>query len=216
MLAPTLGLDNGSGVGGPSNEAWLVGFIAQYTSPFCSTRPYIINKNPVGKVGYTAGTGGKYRFTLRQDTADVPGIKIADRVIAEGHYVEDRQFPEWVNNGGFPLIVFPDMPLITKGQRYYFVMENIDPDPVHDYVSLDFLISKAGPNPDPNHFVMVKPAGQDWVKATTTINGITYDLMASPFGIFYANGCKQGNGGYQLAPDGSTMCGSAYGFDGLC
>lgn len=200
-LYPTTGLQNGQ-VGGTWNEQWDVAFKAAYSSPLAAIRPYFITKNAIGKTGYAGGTGGKLLYELCVDVAGIPGA-----VIATGKIVDDHQFPEWVNNGGFPLIVFPQMPLLTAGQWYHCLFTNVDPDPIHNFSSLDFLISKTGVNPDPNSSVKYRAHGGQWK--------LYKELIASPFGVFYANGLKQGNSGYQLAPDGSTIAGTAYGFGGL-
>jgi hypothetical protein len=208
MLYPTSGLSNGQ-VGGTWNEQWDAAFKVAYSSPLAAIRTNFITKNPIGKTGYMGGTGGKLQCDLCLDAGGVPG-----KPLAAGRIVDDRQFPEWVNNGGYPLIVFPQMPLVVAGQWYHFLFTNVDPDPVHNFSSLDFLTSKTVVNgkivnPDPNSKVMFRANGGAW-KAHGP------ELIASPFALFYANGLKQGNGGYQLAPDGSTMCGEAYGFGGLC
>lgn len=201
MLYPTTGLNNGQ-VGGTWNEQWDVFFKAQYSSPLAAIRAYFIRKNPAGKAGYAGGTGGMLQCTLCQDSAGAPGLPAA-----AGKVTDDRAYPEWVNNGGFPLIIFPQMPLLVAGQLYHCLFTNVDPDPVHNFSSLDFLISKTGVNPDPNSGVQYRAQGGPWK--------IYKELMASPFGIFYANGLKQGNGGYALGPNGIAMDGAAYGFGGL-
>jgi hypothetical protein len=201
MLYPSSGLNNGQ-VGGTWNEQWGIFCKALYSSPLAAIRPYFITKNPAGKAGYAGGSGGIFQYDMCADAVGVPG-----RIIATGKAVDDRQFPEWVNNGGFPLIVFPQMPLLVAGQWYHFLFTNIDPDPIHNFSSLDFLISKTGVNPDPNSGVQYRAHGEQWK--------LYKELMASPFGMFYANGLKQGNGGYELAVDGSTKSGDAYGYAGL-
>src|SRR5260370_26024063 len=144
MLYPTTGLNNGQ-VGGTWNEQWDIFFVAQHPSPLAAIRTYFVTKNPVGKTGYAGGTGGILKYELCVDAAGIPGS-----VIAIGRMANDRQFTEWLNNGGFPLIVFPQMPLLVAGQTYHCLFTNVDPDPVHNFSSLDFLISKTGVNPDPN------------------------------------------------------------------
>lgn len=202
MLYPTTGLNNGQ-VGGTWNEQWDVFFKALYSSPLAAIRPYFITKNPPGKAGYVGGTGGLFRYDLCADAVGIPG-----NITAVGRAVDDRQFPEWVNNGGFPLIIFPQMPLLIAGQLYHCLFTNADPDPIHNFSSLDFLISKTGVNPDPNSGVQYRAHGGQWK--------VYKELIASPFGIFYANGLKQGNSGYQLSADKlSTLAGDAYGFGGL-
>lgn len=208
MIYPTTGLSNGQ-VGGTWNEQWDVAFKAAYSSPLAAIRTNFITKNPVGKTGYMAGTGGKIQCDVCLDSAGAPGV-----LLAAGHIVDDHAFPEWMNNGGYPLIVFSQMPLLIAGQWYHFLFTNEDSDPVHNFSSLDFLTSKTVVNgkivnPDPNSKVIFRAKGYAW-KAHDP------ELIASPFGLFYANGLKQGNGGYQLSADKlSTLAGDEYGFGGL-
>lgn len=210
MNFPTIGLGS-INIGGRWLQQADVPAKALYSSPIGAIRPYYITKNPVGKLGYVGGTGGKLQCDLCADDAGIPG-----HVLDTGHVVDDHQFPEWINNGGFPLILFPRAPLAVAGQWYHFKFTNVDPDPVHNYSTVDFLISKVTLNPDPFHKVLISATGTPWKTATTKDSlGNVHEMMASPFGIFYANGLKQGNGGYQLAPDGSTLVGDAYGFGGL-
>lgn len=125
-----------------------------------------------------------------------------------GVLLDDKQYTEFLNLGGFPLVGFPSFPLLVAGQWYHFVITNIDPDPKTNYISLDVLVGKNGINPDPDSFVEYSDmTGKNWTKYAA--------MIASPFGAFYANGLKQGNSGYQLAPDGSTLAGTSYGFGGL-
>lgn len=202
MLYPASGLDNLL-IGGQWNQVVGIAFKAAFSSPLAAVRFYEINKNPVGKAGYMGGTGGMISYSLCSDNNGIPGNRIALGVLSS-----DAQYIEWLNNGGFPLVVFPTFPSLADGTWYHFVMTNVDPQPTVNFVSADFLIGKTNANPDPNTFVEYRPAGNPW----TTYSS----LIASPFGVFYADGNLQGNGGYQIAADGSTQCGAEYGFGKLC
>lgn len=203
MLYPTIGLNNIL-IGGPENHQVAIGFRAKFSSPLAGVRFYTINQNHADTrpPGYAGGSGGRMKYEIWDDGGGKPG-----RPLAGGVPSLDPQYTMYVNVGGFPLVVFPTFPVLTSGKWYYFVITNIDADPVHNYISADFLISKTGTNPDPDSKVLYSTNGI-W-----TVYG---SLMASPFGAFYANGELQGNGGYQMAGDGSTMCGKAYGFGKLC
>lgn len=127
---------------------------------------------------------------------------------AAGVMLDDKQYTEFINFGGFPLVGFPSFPLLAAGKWYHFVITNLDPTPIVNYISLDVLVAKGGVNPDPDSFVEYSDAsGKNWTKYAS--------MIASPFGAFYATGDKQGNSGYQLASDGSTQAGTNYGFGGL-
>lgn len=198
MLYPGKALQN-INIGGPFNHRVSVRFQAQFSSSLSAIRFYEINKNP----GYAGGTGGHIRYDICQDLAGFPGNSIASGVL-----LLDDNFTEWINAGGFPLIGFPLYPPLIKNKWYHFLLTNTDEDPIHNFISADFLISKTGINPDPISSVIYDSNRADWK---------TYkELIASPFGIFYANGECQGNGGYQIATSGATLCGTEYGFGRLC
>lgn len=198
MLYPGKALQN-INIGGPWNHRVSVRFQAQYSSPLSAIRFYEINKNP----GYAGGTGGKIRYDICIDMAGFPGISISTGIV-----LIDNEFTEWINAGGFPLIGIQPFSNLIKNFWYHFMLTNMDKDPIHNFISADFLISKTGINPDPISSVMYDSNRSDWT--------IYKELIASPFGIFYSNGECQGNGGYQISSSGATLCGSNYGFGRLC
>lgn len=200
---PKLGLNN-IPCGGPENHRVGVGFKAHFSSPVAAIRSYRMWSGS----GYAAGTDGRNRYEIWTDNNGKPGVPIAT-----GFEIEDPQYPQPSNNkGGFPLIGFPSFPVLKKGNWYHFVITNIDLQPTLNWTSFNSLLAKGatpgnpGPNPDPDSFVEYDTNGV-WQKYTT--------MMAEPFGVFYANGELQGNGGYQV-DNGVTQCGSAYGFGKLC
>lgn len=191
-------------IGGPENHRVGVGFRAKFSSPLAAIRFYTINQNPPNHPGYAGGTGGRYKYEVCSDSNGILGSALASGIL-----LLDAEYPEWVNLGGFPLIGFPTFPVLAKGKWYHFVVTNIDSVPTVNYISLDALIGKNDVNPDLDSFIEYSDStGIKWAKYSS--------MMASPFGVFYANGELQGNGGYQLAPNGSTMCGKNYGFGKLC
>lgn len=194
-------------LGGPDHQRAALRFKALSSSPLAAIRYYAMTQG----AGYAAGTGGRLLYQLCADVGGLPGA-----VIAGGVLLTDLAYPEWVNKGGFPLVGFPTLPRLTAGQWYHFQLINIDPAPLANYQSLNVMISATGINPDPMTSVLYRPAGSPWLKGTTVISGRTWDMIAEPFGIFYANGDAQGNGGYQIASNGSTQCGTEYGFGRLC
>lgn len=137
-----------------------------------------------------------------------PPVSTIPTALATGVLIDDKEYTEFINLGAFPLIGFPSFPLLTAGLWYHFVVTNIDKDPKTNYISLDALIGKNNINPDADSFIEYNSNGGPWTKYPS--------MMASPFGAFYATGDYQGNGGYQLASDGSTQCGKSYGFGKLC
>lgn len=189
-------------IGGPNNNRVAIAVKAKYSSPLAAIRFYTINQNPAGKSGYAGGTGGRYTYELCYDDAGKPGD-----VKAGGVPIVDPEYPMYVNLGGFPLVAFPTFPILSKGKWYHFLLTNIDATPVMNYISADFLQSKTLINPDPDSFVEFQPSGLAWINYKK--------LIASPVGWFYADGNQQGNQGYQVAANGSTMGGEAYGFIGL-
>lgn len=208
---PAQGLNNIT-IGGPANLRVGVGFKALFSSPVAAIRFYLMTQS----AGYAAGTDGRNRYEIWSDLNGKPNAPIAT-----GYLIEDPEYPMWVNNGGFPLIGFPSFPVLKKGTWYHFVMTNTDAQPTVNWTSFDAMMAKpkvpgqAGVNPDPNSFVEYAENGV-WVKYKSTSAPVGAEMVAEPWGVFYADGNSQGNGGYQLAPDKSTMCGSNYGFGQFC
>jgi hypothetical protein len=192
-LFNSIGLSNVP-IGGEWNFQVDIAFKAQVTSPLAAIRFYMINQG----YGYSGGTGGRFRYELYSDNYGKP-----DSPLANGFLSADPQYPEWVGHGGFPIIVFPIAPVLTKGHWYHFVMTNVDSEPTINFSSADFLISSSGSNPDSNSFVQYRSVGHSWK--------VAYELIASPFGVYYSDGYSWGNGGYQVE-NGVTMCGTNYGF----
>jgi len=204
MVYPSAGVGNII-IGGKWSNVPGVRLRAAHSSPVGAIRIYRITQNPPDKpMGYANGTGGLFKYELKADAGGVPGA-----ILAGGVYIADPEYPEWLNRGGFPLIGFPTFPVLSKGSLYHFTITNVDADPITNYSSINFLECQPGKtNPDPNHVVELSAQGVPWRLETQRI--------ASPFGVFYADGNKQGNGGYQLSADKlSTLAGDAYGFGGL-
>ncbi len=185
-----------------------VGFKAHFSSPLAAARFYQMWSGP----GYAAGTTGHNRYEIWTDNAGKPGTPIAT-----GFQIEDPQYPQPDNDkGGFPLIGFPSFPVLVKGRWYHFVITNVDVQPLVNWTSFNSLLAKGpvegppyGPNPDPDSFIEYDSKDGNWQKYPT--------MMAEPFGIFFANGELQGNGGYQVdTVKKITQCGGSYGFGKLC
>lgn len=186
-------------IGGPENHRVAVGFRAKFSSPLAAIRFYMMTQG----AGYAGGTGGRFKYEIFSDISGKPGI-----IQAGGVLLDDPQYPEWVNKGGFPIIGFPTFPILAKGSWYHFVMTNLDATPKVNFSSFNAMLGKDGLNPDPDSFIEYDSNGLNWQRYT--------GMIAEPFGIFYANGELQGNGGYQLDASGKILCGSAYGFGKLC
>lgn len=196
-LFPAIDLNNFM-IGGTWDQQVGIAFKAFYSSPIAAVRIYEITQGS----GYAGGTGGRIKYEIDDDNAGQPG-----NVLAEGFIVPDQQYTEWLNAGGFPLVSFPTGPQVVAGRWYHLVMTNLDAQPTVNFISWDGMLDATGRNTDPNDFVEYRPSGDPWIVDTR--------MVAEPFGVFYANGLKQGNGGYEKS--GSvTLCGDEYGFGGLC
>lgn len=188
MLYPIFDLNNWF-VGGPYNQRVGACFQAQHGTRLAAIRIYLITQG----TGYAAGTGGRIKYELCADNVGQLGT-----VLATGYVVDDPEYPEWVNAGGFPLIAFPGFPLLVKGQWYHLVLTNEDAQPTANYISVDFAYApETTPgsgvfqqNPDPTMWAWYWPAGDKLTRDNTVI--------PTPIGIYYANGNMQGNGGYQV------------------
>lgn len=194
MLYPSDGLNNAA-IGGKWNQVVGVRWKSLHSSPLAAIRMYLITKNPIDKPnGYCMGNGGRLKWELYDDAPNgTPG-----HLLARGYVTDDPEYPMWVNNGGFPLIVFPGFPILMKGSYFHLVITNEDADPVNNWCSADFMLTKGGAAPDPNYQVWVQPAGSKLV--------VLADTNASPFGVYFADGNTQGNGGIDLDANGNTVC----------
>lgn len=207
MLYPIFDLNNWF-IGGPYNQRVGAYVQAQHSSRLTAMRYYKINKNPSDAVGrptqggYAGGNGGRFRYEVAEDDKANPGSP--GTVIARGYETDDPEYPMYMNNGGFPLVVYPGMPLLKKGSLYHFVFTNEDASPTLNYASVDWAYSKETTpgsgvftkNPDPTMRAWYWPAGNA---------APTYDdtMIVTPFGIYFVD-AMQGNGGYEVTTRNSV------------
>jgi hypothetical protein len=171
-----------------------VRFRALYSGPLASFRNFW-----VFGTGYAAGTGGKIQIQLRTDDGTSnhgPGSTVLASLIYDSVTVNDTGL------GGiyFKLLTFPaPLPNLTAGQLYHLVYTNVDPDPVHNYVSLNGLLDRSGLSPQQPRFddlswsYMTRYTSRpNWVVAgsTDTPRSTTTPILE----LIYADGSSQGCG----------------------
>ena len=131
LYGTAIGADdlNNSQVGGPWNQEVSYRFRATTSSRLDSIRVYVIGPN---HSGYGAGTGGTWDVTLRPDDGTAAHAPTSD-VLAEASYRP---------SDGFPLITWSSPGLLTAGQLYHVVFQNVDPSPTANYASLDGIFQE--------------------------------------------------------------------------
>ena len=190
-------------VGGPFWHVVSIHFQAKSSAPLGAVRLYWIVANPSGKTGYASGNGGRYSYTLREDSNGQPGAVLSTASMVQSLYTENGV-------GNFPLICFPPVSLV-RGRYYDLVVQNLAPYPWANYASLDFLWNARYENQTPD--VQVWLATGNWT-FTPAEGGL---FVGSPVAFFYSDGTVQGHGDIGMNGATSYECGSVYGFPGsLC
>ena len=140
-------------VGGPDDGSVAYRFLAERSGTVSAVRPYIVVNT--SREGYAAGTGGTVRVSLVAD--DGAGLPAEDEVLAVGEIemaLVDGKLPPPADTEEKRAQNYPSIPLggqpIVAGQTYHLVFEQVDPDPVANYVGLDLLYQttpELGPRP---------------------------------------------------------------------
>ncbi len=187
-------------IGGPRSIAVSIRFQATSSAPLSGVRLYWIVANPSGESGYASGTGGRYDYTLRNDSNGQPYGVLATASMIQNELTGNRR-------GNFPLICFPPVAL-QKGRYYDIVIQNLDADPSVNWASLDFLYAAGEKNQTPD----VQIWASLYKGAFEMPDGGSF--IASPVALFYSDGTLQGRGTIAVgsAYPGWYQCGSAYGF----
>jgi hypothetical protein len=112
-------------------------FRAKHTGSISSIRIYIMGRTytrPQG--GYGLGNGGTWKITLRNDNAadHTPSSAILTSLTRNmiGDSVNSPNTP-------FPLLTFNSSVRIDSNTLYHIVFENLDPDPLNNYTSVNTL-----------------------------------------------------------------------------
>lgn len=197
MSITATGLSN-EVIGGKYLTQGGIRFQAHHSSPLAAFRCYIINNAS----GYSGGTGGSMSVDLRTDNSGFPDIGITS-----GVPVPDPEFPNPTSGKGyFPLVQFDRSFALSKDAWYWLVVKNIDPNPIVNYFSLDFLTGPASQVVDTAIYV-----------GTSGSWKLVSYLIPSPVVLHYANGLYQGLGWIAVNSNGSLECGQQYGFpQGSC
>lgn len=117
--------------GGPSNLNVAFAFTAKYSGSPNSLRAQLIRKP--GNPDYAAGTGGTIRVEIRTDYSSEPGTNVI---------ATDVVFIDLLGSNPAPLahlFQLSSSAKLVKGQRYWAVFTNTDPEPTKNYISLNCL-----------------------------------------------------------------------------
>jgi hypothetical protein len=85
-----------------------------------------------GPDGYSGGTGGTMRVSIREDAGGVP----SDDALAELFFEPDNPDGDWTR---FDRLDFPAAATLTEGDVYHVVYENVDPAPLENFISVNDL-----------------------------------------------------------------------------
>jgi hypothetical protein len=103
-------------------------FVASTTSALRSVR-FQQRGGPI----YSGGTGGTMRISVRPD--DGAGAP-SSTVLASATYVPGNPSGGWTH---FDAVSFGSPATLSRGTRYYIVFEDVDPNPIANYVSVNEL-----------------------------------------------------------------------------
>jgi hypothetical protein len=149
-------------VGGPFGTVLAFRFRAGWTGTVRGVRFYVI-VNPSNRQGYSGGTWGRLRVALTRDSGTARhwprGRPLAATIITPSR------------KNLWPFVRFAKAPHVVAGRLYYVVFTNADPDPVHNYVSINSLLSWGHGEPRPR-----VPGGLRVLLGTSSGGGATaYD-----------------------------------------
>jgi len=120
--------------------------------------------------GYSKGDGGDIRVSIQTlNASDVPSgtvvgapvtysPRLSNGALASGQTVAGTLFPE---------LRFPSAACLTAGQKFAIVFENVDPDPVNNYMGVNTLgVSMPTNSPvlDPIWSTYMQGSGGSWFK----------------------------------------------------
>lgn len=152
-------------VGGPGNYRAALRGKAPFAGCFDRFETYLIAE--AGGTGYSGGTGGTIRATVRAlDAAGLPAAQIGGQALytpglvngglAPGQSVAGTLFPEWTLSAPACL---------TAGQGFAVVLENTDSSPTVNFLGVNSVgtsLPRQGPAVDPLWNVLRQPSGQPW------------------------------------------------------
>ena len=128
-------------------------FRALHTGSISSIRVYAMGV----QAGYGAGNGGVWKVTLRNDDNTSNHWPVQSNLTSMTHSL--HSYALYDPNEEFPLLTFDSPASITAGTLYHIVFENIEPDPINNFVSLNTITM--WPH---DHLVPFQPfaADSDW------------------------------------------------------
>jgi hypothetical protein len=125
-------------IGGPGLRTLAFRFRPTWTGSVVGIRCYVI-VDILGRAGYSAGSGGVLRVAVEPER---PGghVPSGTALAAVAFRPQPAQF--------VPFVRFPRSARVRAGQAYYVVFTNVDPDPQHNFASVNALYSR---QPSRNH-----------------------------------------------------------------
>ncbi|MGI9611454.1 MAG: hypothetical protein ACR2QO_00995, partial [Acidimicrobiales bacterium] len=192
-------------VGGVDNARVAYRFLAERSGTVAAVRPFIVVNTE--RLGYAAGTGGTVRVSLVAD--DGAGLPVEDQILAVGEIdmdLVDGQLPSPAGTAEKREQNYPSIPLggqpIVAGQTYHMVFEQVDEDPVENYVGLDLLYQTTtdlGPRPPVEHWgLSVREEAGGWEEFTLTTGPKLYTPIVT---IRLEDGYIFGNGYIEPFPE---------------
>jgi hypothetical protein len=192
-------------VGGPAESSVAYRFVAERSGRIESLRPYIVVNT--SRLGYAAGTGGIVQLSVVAD--DGQGLPDQQQVLATGSITMDLidgHLPPPADTDekraqNFSAIPMAGEPLVA-GQTYHVIFEQLDPDPVSNYVGLDLMYqwnTQLGPRaPVSSWGLTVRENDDPWQEFTERFGEQLYTPIMS---IRMEDGYVFGNGYLEPFPE---------------
>lgn len=128
-------------VGGPNgrrDRVVAMRFRAGHTGRLQSIRPYV--KWDRSRPGYSAGTGGRLRFTVQTDDGSAQHLP-------SGDVLGSATFQHPVGRSYFPRLALQPRPRLDAGELYHVVVANTAPRPRRNFASINALWLRRGSQP---------------------------------------------------------------------
>jgi hypothetical protein len=146
------------------------------------------------KGGYHGGTGGVIRVELQEDDGSEEHLPSGKALASSLHPIKLA----WDDSAYYPFLTFDRPVSLRAGALYHCVFTNMDPDPEHNFVSLNAIFIRSASAPQ-----QPRLRDADWAMLIRSRGRTAWSLRRTPgttegftpiMEVAYANGAAQGVG----------------------